>query len=91
MQWGPLLLREGGIIQIENGINQWYSSTHVIHPPMEFIHGIVSGIQPWYLSTHGIVGDIHPWYSLTHGIFPWYRDIHPWYSFTHGIDPWYYN
>lgn len=44
MQWGPLLLKEGGMIRIENGINSWYSSTH----------GIVSGIHPWYSFTHGI-------------------------------------
>ena len=53
-QWGPLLLKEGGMIWMENGINPWYSSTHVIHPPMEFTHGIVNGINPWYSSTHDI-------------------------------------
>lgn len=58
------------MIQIENGINPWHSPTHVIHPPMEFTHGIVSGIHPWDLCTHGIVSDIHPWYSFTHGICP---------------------
>ena len=47
-QWGPLLLKEGGMIRMENGINPWYSSTHVIYPPMEFTHGIVM------VSTHGI-------------------------------------
>jgi len=29
-QWGPLLLKEGGMIRMENGINPWYSSTHII-------------------------------------------------------------
>ena len=33
-QWGPLLFKEGGMIQMENGIHPWYSSTHVMHPPM---------------------------------------------------------
>ena len=53
------------LIQMENGINPWYSSTHIIHQPMEFTHGIVNGIRPWYCK-------IHPWYSFTHGIDPWY-------------------
>ena len=60
---------------MENGIHPWYSSTHVIHPPMEFTHGIVSGIHPWYSSTHGI----YPWYCkwylpmvLAYGIYTWY-------------------
>ena len=38
-------------------IHPWYVSTHVIHPHMEFTHGIVSGIYPWYwpmVSTYGI-------------------------------------
>ena len=34
MQWGPFLLKEGGMIRMENGIHPWCSSTHVIHPPM---------------------------------------------------------
>ena len=42
------------LIRMENGIHPWYSSTHVIHPPMEFTHGIVNGIDPWYSSTHDI-------------------------------------
>ena len=39
-------------------IHPWYVSTHGIHPHMEFTHGIVNGIYPWYppmVSTHGIV------------------------------------
>ena len=78
MQWGPLLLKEGGMIRMENGIHPWYSYAHVIHPPMVFIH-------PLYLFTHGIVSD--PWYVSTHG-------IHPHMGFTHGIVsgiyPWYW-
>ena len=35
-------------IRMENGIYPWYLSTHGIHPPMEFTHGIVSSIHPWY-------------------------------------------
>ena len=69
MQWGPLLLKEGGMIRMENGINPWYSSTHIIHRPMEFTHGIVNGIRPWYCK-------IHPWYSFTHRIYPWYCKWH---------------
>ena len=45
---------------MENGIHPWYSSTHVIHPPMEFTHGIVNGINPWYLFAYGIVSDMYP-------------------------------
>ena len=40
------------MIQMENGINPWYSSTHIIHQPMEFTHGIVNGIRPWYCKIH---------------------------------------
>ena len=93
-----VLYKRKRLIQMENGINPWYSSTHIIHRPMEFTHGIVNGIRSWYWK-------IHPWYSSTHiihrpmefthgiinGIHPWYCKIHPWYSFTHGIDPWYCN
>ena len=69
---------------MENGIHPWYSSTHVIHPPMEFTHGIVNGIDPWYSSTHDIYSPIRPWYCKWPMVC-----IHPWYSSTHGIYPWY--
>ena len=36
---------------MENGINPWYSSTHIIHQPIEFTHGIYSPME----LTHGIV------------------------------------
>ena len=58
------IFRSWGSSRMENGINPWYSSTHVIHPPMEFTHGIVNGINPWYSSTHDIYSPmvfIHTW------------------------------
>ena len=73
---------------MENGINQWYSSTYIIHPPMEFTHGIVSGNHPWYLSTHGIVSDVHPWYDspmvFSHGIVISTLGIHSLMELTNG-------
>ena len=66
------------MIRMENGIHPWCSSTHVIHPPMEFTHGIVNGIDPWYCKWHPPMVFIHPWYVSTHG-------IHPHMGFTHGI------
>ena len=73
------------MIRMKNGIHPWYSSTHVIHPPMEFTHGIVNVIDPWYVSTYGI----HPHMEFTHGIV---IGIYPWYwpmVLTHGIHLWY--
>jgi len=51
---------------------------------MEYTHGIVCGINPWYLSTHGT----YPSYCKWH---PPMVFNHPWYLPTHGIYVWYYN